>query len=148
MKYHIKVDKDLRMAVVTTHEGHDLDGFLSFSEELMALVTEQELIRVLVDHRDTGYLFSRVSREHVRDFAQHMRRVETALQYVALASVIESSLQFGIVRMWETMVDCLGVKLRHKVTYDTDEAMSWLSTWDGCVSSDDEPLSHELAQDA
>ena len=67
-----------------------------------------------------------IDKDSIYDYAVYMKKHGEILPKLKLASVVNSKVHYGIVRMWEMLVECTGIPIDHKVFKDMEEARNWL----------------------
>jgi hypothetical protein len=107
----------------------DIDGCLSVEEvraDLLDVITDQVHLggmAALLDFRSVSTLLSSAS---LRSVAAELRKLTSAQRQPRCAILADSDVVFGLLRMFETYCDGVGVEVR--AFRDRGDAIEWLST--------------------
>ena len=126
MDYRVEIDPKLPIIVVTTSGRPEVTKFEAYSVEASRLQSETGLSRVLIDHRKMAPEFGHVRLAEVNRNAAFMTGFREKLARLRMATVVDATVHFGIIRMWESLVENQDIELCHRTFYDVEEARAWL----------------------
>ena len=133
MRYEIALQPGRPFVRVVTHGVATLEGFRSFTDELVARRLPSTSQPVLVDHRDLD--LSSLQKAEVDAFRRYVSellssyRLQPGAPTPRLATLVARTLDFGIVRQWEIPLDGV-VPLQHRAFLDLQAAERWLTAGD------------------
>lgn len=148
MKHEFVYFEQERLFYLRTWGPSSVSGFRRYFLEQLEDPRLAAGFRILADHR----LLDFVARGStgVRQLTEVLKPYSRLLQGVRIASVVNSSLQFGLTRMWEALSEVADVPLDHFVTRDLREAAEHLGLGDELLAKVEAlpppPLATDLAE--
>lgn len=119
MKFHITIDVDY--IVIVYPEILDFEGLIELSDLLETQLTpEQKQFNRIHDIR--GTTSNLINHEHLRTMAKH--RNNSKRKGIWNAYVVKDALQFGMVRMWQALVDRSSDTV--EIFYQYDKALDYI----------------------
>jgi uncharacterized protein YkvS len=126
VNYKLSIDDDIKAVVAETAGVADMTVFRELSDGIAALIEKTNYSNVLCDHRLIERL-SDIDSNAIREYAYYMKKYLDILPKIRIASIVNTQVNYGIVRMWESFVDCINVPMNHMVFKDINEARRWLT---------------------
>jgi hypothetical protein len=123
MTHEIEIDEKNSLVIARTSGKASVEGFDRLRKELWNLPAWRQDMKLLLDHRA---LDSRgLDTAQIRQIAAAGGLFGEMRGAVRIASVVETDLGFGLVRMWDSYAGTRS-GVEHQVFRSTDEARTWL----------------------
>lgn len=125
MEYDCFYNPKLNAVESSTRGVADLTGMLEMLHRLAEVCRQHESANILVDHSQLDV--RPLSMDHVRTLSLETVSLQDAFRMRKCALVVDTDLQFGLVRVWETLTELGGFgELDKKLFRSRQEADAWL----------------------
>lgn len=128
MEHTIQFDAEGGYVLLTTSGKASIEGFQRMHREMVSHPEWSRNIHLLMDHR--GLDSREVSAEDVQHMALWRTDLKKLSDHIRIATVVETDLGFGLMRMWETLTEGI-VRAEHRIFRSMDEAKAWLAASGG-----------------
>ncbi len=126
MEFAFATDEAHQVLIVKTSGRPDLDGFCRLSAAIVQEIHATGHRRILIDNTSLEDGFTDLTSEDVKTYARLQKRYREELATLRIAGVAGSTLQYGLARMWQALVELEGIELLHRVFNGREEAWYWL----------------------
>lgn len=127
MKYNSQYDSELNIIESDTHGLASKNGLIEMLHSLIELCLQNDTADIIVDHSDLDA--SQLSTDDISEICRHFIKAIDLMKTRKIAHVATKDLQFGFVRMWETLVGIEGsLDIKLRVFRNKKNALEWIKT--------------------
>ena len=127
MKHNSHYDFELNIIEFDTHGLATTNGIIEMLHSVIELCIQNETANIIVDHSDLDA--SQISKDDILKISRHFTKAIDIFKTRKIAHIVANDLQFGLVRMWEILVELEGFPdLPLMVFKNKKSAIEWIKT--------------------